>query len=172
MKKIFACTLIALGCMAGTAQASTEVNFLGAVNAKTCDLAPEFGGAVDATVQLGTVAAGETGTAVDFVLKPNGDTTDCAALTNANVASVAWGGGEFTSVGLRNVSGNAADAHMLLKHKNAIEGANTPITSSKLLTTIKGDTLNAGGFQYSAQLVGGADVGTFVASAAYVVAYQ
>lgn len=172
MKKIFACTLIALGCMAGTAQAANEVHFLGAVNAKTCDLAPEFGGAVGATVQLGTVNANATGQAVDFALKPSGNMDDCAGLTNANIASVAWGGGEFTPTGLRNASGEAADAHMLLKHKNAIEGTDTAINSNNLLTTLAGDKVITDGFQYSAQLVGGADVGAFAATASYVVAYQ
>lgn len=173
MKKIFACTLIALGCMAGTAQASTEVHFLGSVNAITCDLVPDVGGAINKTIPLGTVAPSAQGSIVDFALKPDGNNiSGCAALDSTNKVSVAWGGNSFDANGLRNVSGDAVGSTVKLLHKNASEGGNTPITANQLLTSVDGDVLKANGLLYSAQLTGGTTPGTFIAAAAYSVAYN
>lgn len=172
MKKIFACTLIALGCMAGTAHAANEVHFLGAVSSTTCDLTPEFGGAMGTTVELGTVALSTQGSSVGFALKPTDATANaCAALTQANIVTVGWAGSEFTPQGLRNLSGNATDAWVKLDHTNNT-GGSAAINSSNLLSSVAGDVLLKDGLVYTAQLNGGAVAGQFIGAAKYAVSYR
>lgn len=172
MKKIFACTLIALGCMAGTAHAANEVHFLGAVSTTTCDLTPDFGGAMGATVDLGTVNVGTAGSDVSFTLKPtDAAVATCAALTQANTVTVGWAGSEFTPQGLRNLSGNATDAWVKLDHTNNT-GGSAAINSSNLLSSVAGDVLLQDGLVYTAQLNGGAVAGQFIGAAKYSVSYR
>lgn len=72
MKKSIIASIIALGVLGGTAHAANEVTFLGSVSATTCDLTTSVNGAAqpNQVVQLGTVQAGQEGTAVDFAMKP------------------------------------------------------------------------------------------------------
>ncbi|MGL5302040.1 MAG: hypothetical protein ACRC9M_00310 [Aeromonas sp.] len=164
MKKIFACTLIALGCMAGTAQAGT-MDFTGSVSAPTCDLAPDVAGPID----LGAVSIGKTSTPVQFALKPTPGTGDCDALTAEHTATLAWSG-DFDATGLTNPTAAAADSVLILTATNGRDV--NAVTTGALTNTLPGDTLTAEGFAYSAELQGGVKPGDFTATATYTVTYQ
>ncbi|MGL5038158.1 MAG: fimbrial protein [Aeromonas sp.] len=164
MKKIFACTLIALGCMAGTAQAAT-LEFTGSVNAPTCDIAPEVVGPID----LGAVSISKLGTAVPFALKPVVGTGDCDALTAEHTATLAWSG-DFTAEGLINPAATAADSVLILTATNGSDV--NAVTTGALTNTLLGDELTSDGFAYTAQLQGGVKPGDFTATATYTVTYQ
>lgn len=171
MKKIFACSLIALGCMAGTAHAgSGEVRFLGAVTDTTCDLLPEVDGSVNNLVQLGTAGIDGKAGQKTFKLVLNPAQPDCAALPDDQVATIAWGG-MFNEQGLTNQSGLATDAWVNIKTVNAT-GTQTDINSTSHAADWTGDTLKATGAEFTAELNGGKIPGDFASAAAFVVAYK
>ncbi|MGL4666765.1 MAG: hypothetical protein ACRCWR_02400 [Saezia sp.] len=170
MKKIFACTLIALGCMAGTAHASQgEVRFIGSVTDITCDIVPDVGGAVKDTVQLGRVAIGSVADVVNFKLAPNPTGDECLGLTG-KTANIAWTG-NFTEAGLANHTGTATDAWVKIDAVNS-EGTNKAITSTNTASDWTGDKLLSEGAQFTAQLNGGNVAGNFETAAAFVVSYK
>ncbi|MFB2832056.1 fimbrial protein, partial [Aeromonas jandaei] len=130
MKKLLiaAAITISFAGAVNTASASNgDVQFIGAVTSVTCDLQPEVSGAVGATVQLGTVEASGTGSAVEFSLKTVAGQAGCASLTG-KTATITWAG-NLTSNGLGNTGGKANDAWVELKGVNS-KVVGTKITSS------------------------------------------
>lgn len=175
MKKLMIASAIAMTMAAGSAMASQgEIQFFGNVTAQTCDLVPEIGGAVNNMIQLGTVTtksgSGSThqGRAIEFTLKPKAGEacTEAAQLG----ATIAWDGNLGTQ-GVVNQGGQAVDAHVVLLAKNATT-LNTPITSEKHFAEFAADKLKGEGYQFSAQLIGGATPGDFQSASAYAVTYK
>ena len=152
------------------AYANSDVTFIGAVTAQTCEVLPEIDGAVKNTLQLGSVAPSEQGTPVPFTLKGAG--TGCDALTAEMTASIAWTG-PFDATGLKAANGSTAtDSHVLLSTANA---STTPIIAMKEGATTANFAANLAitdGFKYTAVLDAGAIPGNFATAAAYTVAYM
>lgn len=171
MKKIFACTLIALGCMAGSAQAATgDVRFVGAVTDTTCDLVPEVGGSINNLIQLGTAAIDGAAGKKEFSLTINPTQTSCTTLPEDKVATIAWSG-PLDANGLANQSGAATDAWVNIKTVNAT-GTQKDIKSTDHAADFSGAALAGRGAVFTAELNGGKIPGEFASAAAFVVAYK
>lgn len=171
MKKIFACTLIALGCMAGTAQAATgDVRFVGAVTDTTCDLVPEVSGSINNLIQLGTAAIDGKAGLKEFSLTLNPTQEGCTALPDDKVATISWSG-PLNANGLTNQSGAATDAWVNIKTVNAT-GAQKDINGTDHAADFTGAALKAKGAAFTAELNGGKVPGEFASAAAFVVAYK
>jgi type 1 fimbria pilin len=153
------------------AYANSDVTFIGAVTAQTCEVLPEIDGAVKNTLQLGSVAPSEQGTAVPFTLKA-ASSVGCDALTADMTASIAWTG-PFDATGLKAANGSTAiDSHVLLSTVNA---STTPVVAMKEGATTANFVANLAstdGFKYTAVLDAGATPGNFATAAAYTVAYM
>lgn len=173
MKKIVLATTVAmasLGMISTASAASGEVQFIGAVTAKTCDLRPVVNGNVTNMVQLGTANISQAGSAVEFSLKPNTSQSDCQALSNTMTAVIGWGG-KFNGQGLGNQNGSASGAWVELKSLNS-KTANTVITSNKSSSDFAGDKIKSEGAKFSAKLNGSTTPGDYRSAAAFVVAYK
>ncbi|MFB2962667.1 fimbrial protein, partial [Aeromonas jandaei] len=142
--------------------------FIGAVTSVTCDLQPEVSGAVGATVQLGTVEASGTGSAVEFSLKTVAGQAGCASLTG-KTATITWAG-NLTAQGVGNQGGRATDAWVELKGVNS--AATTPVTASSSRVEFEGNKINSEGAKFTAALKAGTAVGDFKSVTAFVVAYN
>ncbi|EOU4021579.1 fimbrial protein [Salmonella enterica] len=173
MKKIVLATTVAmasLGMISTASAASGEVQFIGAVTAKTCDLKPVVNGSVTNMVQLGTANISQAGSAVEFSLKPDSSQADCQALANTMTATIGWGG-KLNSQGLGNQSGSASGSWVELKSVNS-KTANSIITSSKSSSDFAGDKIKSEGAKFSAKLNGSTVPGDYRSAAAFVVAYK
>ncbi|EAY0104271.1 fimbrial protein [Salmonella enterica] len=167
---VTAVTMASLGAISTASAASGEVQFIGAVTAKTCDLKPEVGGSVTNMVQLGTANINSAATAVAFALKPDMSQSDCAALSNSSTVSISWGG-QFNNNGLGNQSGSATGSWVGLKSINS-KKVNSNITSSESSLDFTGDKIKDEGAKFEATLNGGAVAGDYKSAAAFVVAYK
>ncbi|MII49969.1 fimbrial protein [Salmonella enterica subsp. enterica serovar Bredeney] len=173
MKKIILTTAVimaSLGVINGASAASGEVQFIGAVTAKTCDLTPEVNGSVTNMIQLGTAAIGSAASPVDFSLKPDLSQADCEALSDSTAVTIGWGG-QFNDKGLGIQSGTATGSWVELVSVNSIK-TNTSITSSVSSVDFKGDKIKSDGAQFKATLNGGSVAGDYRSAAAFVVAYK
>ncbi|WNI88057.1 fimbrial protein [Citrobacter portucalensis] len=173
MKKVILVSAVAmasLGMINIASAAHGEVQFIGAVTAKTCDLTPEVNGSVTNMVQLGTAGVNGQASAVTFKLKANPDQPDCEALAAGDTATIGWGG-QFDHQGLGNQSGSANGAWVKLMSVNS-KTANSVITSSKASSDFAGDKIKTDGAQFEATLNGGAAPGDYRSAAAFVVAYN
>lgn len=171
MKKFFACTLIALGCMASTAHAGTgEVRFVGVVTDTTCDLVPEVGGSINNLIQLGSAAIDGKAGLKEFALTLNPAQSDCTALSDEKIATISWSG-PLNENGLGNQSGIATDAWVNIKTVNA-SGTQKDIKSTDHAANFTGAALKAKGAAFTAELNGGKIPGEFASAAAFVVAYN
>lgn len=173
LKSFFIPSIIAIATLSGVVHAadSGEVNFLGAVTAKTCDIETSVAGAVNNVVQLGSVVAGGAipGQEIEFSLKIK-DANACD-LTQAPAAFVRWAGPSLNATGLSNVNGTATDATITLTAVNA-KTANTAVNSSASETEFESATIKADGFKFKAQLTGGNIKGSVDTSAAFAIRYQ
>ncbi|EEJ8283085.1 fimbrial protein [Salmonella enterica] len=170
MKKLMIASAIAMSMAAGSAMASQgEIQFFGNVTAKTCDLSPEVGGAVNKIIQLGTATTNGDATAVDFVLKAN-DPTACADADQLG-AHVSWMG-NLGADGITNQNGSATGAVVELKAKNAKTGNDKPVSSAVTTIEFEPGKLANDGLQFSAQLKGGATAGDYSSAVAYAVTYK
>ncbi|EKA5693621.1 fimbrial protein [Salmonella enterica] len=173
MKKVFIASAIAMAMSAGSAMAANqqaEVQFLGVVTEKTCDITPDVNGNTTNLVQLGTVGKGETGQWIDFALKAkNPADAGCTSLTNTNTATVVFQGALDTS-GLTNTSGSATDATVALKTKNA--KADQDIKQNMNSVDFEANKIVNEGYKFQAQLTGGQVAGTFESALAYAVTYK
>ncbi|HCU1619356.1 TPA: fimbrial protein [Escherichia coli] len=173
MKKLFIASAIAMTMAAGSAMAANqqaEVQFLGVVTEKTCDITPDVNGNATSVVQLGTVGKGETGQWIDFALKAkNPADAGCAALTNTDMATVVFQG-PLDASGLTNTSGSATDATVALKTTNA--KTNQDIKQNMSSVDFVADKIVNEGYKFQAQLTGGQVAGTFESALAYAVSYK
>ncbi|EDM9065215.1 fimbrial protein [Salmonella enterica subsp. enterica serovar Give] len=173
MKKIILTTAVimaSLGVINGASAASGEVQFIGAVTAKTCDLTPEVNGSVTNMIQLGTAGTNSVAEPVNFSLKPDLSQGDCEALSNSTTVTIGWGG-QFNDKGLGIQSGSATGSWVKLASVNS-NTANTSITSSESSVDFAGDKIKSEGAKFQATLNGGAVAGDYRSAAAFVVAYK
>lgn len=191
MKKSMIASLVALGLVSGLAQAADkEIKFVGSVTAVTCDIEPSVDGSdtmMPNTIQLGTVATGETGKVVDFRFKPSvtaGNQSSCDNMQDNGTVSLTWTGDTFSSKGLGiipvldangNLSGTAqaTDAFVEITPKNA-KTAGSFIQASNTTHEFAPSTLKAGGdgLQYQAVLQGGQVAGAFQTAAKFNFSYK
>lgn len=177
MKKTIIASILALGIIGvNTAQAAdSEVNFIGAVTAETCDLSPAVGGTtqLSTVVQLGTVAPGENdGTPVNFSLKAaNPAASGCANLEDQDVAHVSWTSPAMNAEGLGATAGTADDAVVILKTLNA-KDAQVTINNTTRAADFEAKKALSDGLQFSAQLKSGQKSGDFQSVAAFAVSYK
>lgn len=177
MKKLMIASAIAMTMTAGSAMAALgdagsqgQVQFLGTVAAKTCDVVVEGDGAVNNLIQFGTIGPNET-SSKEFSVKLK----DPACVANMTKAHFLWASPNFTTQGIGNQSGTSNSAFVKL---NAKSGDNTAdntadITSANNAVTFTIANDKAGsGFKYTAELNAGQDKGTFETAAAYSVIYE
>lgn len=172
MKKSIIASIIALGVLGGTAHAANEVTFLGSVNAATCDLTTSVNGAAqpNQVVQLGTVQAGQTGTAVEFAMKPADASAQGCQNLNTKTVTVSWASSALNADGFGATSGAATDAVVLVNSVNSkTPGAVNANTST---VDFDGANLTTDGLKFNAQLKGGQTEGDFKSVAAFAVAYK
>ncbi|MGG5137040.1 fimbrial protein [Escherichia coli] len=170
MKKLMVASAIAMSLMAGSAMASQgDVQFFGNVSATTCDVTPEVNGAVTSMVQLGTVTPNGLGNEIDVAFKATNPAGDSCTALSGKTASFAWAG-NLNAEGIGAQGGLAQDAHVILKPVNG--NTTDAINSANTVVTFEADKATTEGFQFTAQLQGGATPGDFQTAAAYAVTYQ
>ncbi len=174
MKKSIIASIIALGVLGGTAHAANEVTFLGSVSATTCDLTTSVNGAAqpNQVVQLGTVQAGQEGTAVDFAMKPaNPGSLGCQGLDTKTV-TVSWASAALNADGFGATGGAATDATVLVNNVNAKTNPGAAVNANASTVEFNGADLNTDGLKFQAKLKGGQTVGDFKSVASFAVAYK
>ncbi|EDT0233585.1 fimbrial protein PefA [Salmonella enterica] len=177
MKKQFlAVSALALAVMSGSALAAPQdVQFVGTVTEVTCDIKPEVNGTTGNYVQLGNVAKGVTGGAMEFALKADAGTGNgsCGATSAGKTATVSWIGG-FNSEGLTSKTGTATDAVALISTVNA-SGLSPVVAMTSTTNEAEFNAANLSngtGLKYKAQLKGGQQAGDYISSAAFLVQYN
>lgn len=177
MKKLMIASAIAMTMTAGSAMAALgdagsqgQVQFLGTVAAKTCDVVVEGDGAVNNLIQFGQVAKNGN-VEKNFSVKLK----DPTCVDNMTKAHFTWASPAFTTAGIGIQSGEATDAVVELK---AVSEGNTTndtalITSANNAVTfdlVQGKVSE--GFKYNAKFVAKNKVGSFETAAAYSVVYE
>ncbi|HHA7952860.1 TPA: fimbrial protein [Salmonella enterica] len=182
-KSALAISALSLAMLSGVASATVNdanlnannVRFLGTVTDTTCNLIPYVNGSATNVVNVGTVAKGLDGTAVEFLLKPDGK-NQCDAIVDTNTpannktAHIAFMGA-LTDTGLANQTGTAVDAYVEIVAINSTQTTD-PITQSDDVRQIAGTTLVTDGAKFTAKLKGGQTVGDYQSAIAYQVSYQ
>ncbi|ELD0440774.1 fimbrial protein [Escherichia coli] len=169
MKKLILATAIAMASFSALASQG-EVRFFGNVTSATCDVTPVVDGHVTDMIQLGTVKTNATGEEIPFSFKAtNASGEECPSLTG-KTATITWSG-PITDQGIANQTGLAEDAYVILRAENATDG-NDAITTAKNSSQFNAEKAISDGFQFTAQLQGGATPGDFETAAAYAVTYQ
>lgn len=171
LKNIILSSAIAAAMMTGIAHAadSGEIQFMGAVSAKTCDINATVDGAVKNLVQLGTVTANGGTSEKEFQLKLK-DAATCD-LTNLTKAFVTWNASSLNAAGLANLNGTAKDAKVELIALNA-KTPNTLVNSTANDVEFESAIVKTDGFKFKAKLTGGATKGTVDTAAAFAVRYE
>lgn len=171
LQNIVLSSAIAAAMMASIAHASDngEVQFMGAVSAKTCDINATVDGAVKNLVQLGTVTANGGISEKEFQLKLK-DAATCD-LTSLNKAFVTWNASSLNATGLANLNGTAKDAKIELIALNS-KTPNTMVNSTANDVEFVSATVKTDGFKFKAKLTGGAKKGTVDTAAAFAVRYE
>ncbi|HAL7769371.1 TPA: hypothetical protein H7D48_004397 [Escherichia coli] len=175
MKKLMIASAIAMTMTAGSAMAALgdagsqgQVQFVGTVAAKTCDVVVDGDGAVNNLIQFGTVIKGAK-SQKNFSVKLK----DPACVESMTKAHFAWVSPNFNAQGIANQSGTSTDSWVKL---NAVSGTNTTSDTADITSannavefTITDATK---GFEYRAELNAGQKPGTFETAAAYSVVYE
>lgn len=175
MKKLMIASAIAMTMAAGSAMADVqqgsqgEVQFVGAVAAKTCDVVVSGDGAVNNMVQFGVVDVNND-VKKEFTVKLK----DPTCIAGSTKAKFAWNSPTLAEEGFKNQSGTATAAYVAL---NAKDGeSNTPTRHDAI--TDANNTVDftisqaEAGFVYEATLHAGAVPGSFETAAAYTVVYE
>lgn len=151
----------------------TDVQFNGRVTALTCELLPEFGGAVDTTIQLGTVGVGEEGDKVSFALKADTSDPACATLAEQAAVEIEWssGTGIFTAAGLSTPSSEASDAIIVIASM-PLGALGAEVNTTNNLSSFTGADIFAEGARFTAALHAGQVPGDVIATAMYSVVYK
>lgn len=136
-----------------------QVQFVGTIAAKTCDVVVDGSGAVNSLVQFGTVDVGKTVTK-EFSVKLK----DPTCIANMTKAHFLWASSNFNSKGIINQSGSASEARVKLNAKNDA-GGNTTATTQDITGTSNAVEFAIAdatkGFGYTAELNAGNVPGTF-----------
>ncbi|HAW4095027.1 hypothetical protein [Escherichia coli] len=175
MKKLMIASHIAMAMAASSAMATVqrgsqgEVQFVGTVAAKTCDVVISGDGAVNNQVQFGVVNANGTATKGFKVLLK-----DPSCISGSNKATFVWYSPALGDTGIKNQSGAAKDAYVELKGKN---GATNAPSRADLITALNNSldfTVSQAemGFEYEATLHAGTTPGSFETAASYTIAYE
>lgn len=181
MKKLMIASAIAMTMAAGSAMADVqqgsqgEVQFVGAVAAKTCDVVISGDGAVNNQVQFGVVNKSETADKYFTVkLKDPSCLAPAAAKANSTKATFTWYSPKLTEQGFANQSGTATDSYVSLKAKNsATNTADREDEITDLNNTIAFTISQAEqGFEYQATLHAGTTPGSFETAASYTIVYE
>ncbi|HEI3800164.1 TPA: hypothetical protein SI430_004597 [Escherichia coli] len=177
MKKLMIASAIAMTMTAGSAMAALgdagsqgQVQFLGTVAAKTCDVVVDGDGAVNNLIQFGRIGTNEK-VSKEFSVKLK----DPACVTGMTKAHFLWAAPAFTSQGIGNQSGTATDAWVKLNAKTDAVGNTTTTTADITSANNAVDfaiVKPENGFKYIAELNAGAKKGTFETAAAYSVVYE
>lgn len=146
-----------------------EVQFVGAVAAKTCDVVISGDGAVNNQVQFGVVAPSST-VDKEFTVKLK----DPSCIDAAAKATFAWYSPSLGGNGFKNQSGTATDAYVSL---NAKEGADNAPGRHDDITDINNTvdfTISQAekGFVYQTTLHAGSTPGSFETAASYTIVYE
>ncbi|EFE6830091.1 hypothetical protein GFB21_21780 [Escherichia coli] len=175
MKKLMIASAIAMTMAAGSAMANVqqgsqgEVQFVGAVVAKTCDVVITGDGAVNNQVQFGVVNVSDTATK-EFKVSLK----DPKCISGSNKATFAWYSPALSDTGIKNQSGAAKDSYVELKGKDG--ATNTP-SRTDLITALNNSldfTVSQAemGFEYEATLHAGTTPGSFETAASYTIVYE
>ncbi|HFL4980891.1 TPA: hypothetical protein ACG34Y_004926 [Escherichia coli] len=175
MKKLMIVSAIAMTMAAGSAMANVqqgsqgEVQFVGAVAAKTCDVVITGDGAVNNQVQFGVVNVSDIATK-EFKVSLK----DPKCISGSNKATFAWYSPALSDTGIKNQSGTAKDSYVELKGKDG--ATNTP-SRTDLITALNNSldfTVSQAemGFEYEATLHAGTTPGSFGTAASYTIVYE
>lgn len=170
-KNLLTISALAMVVMSGSViagQNSGNIQFVGSVTSKTCDIVTDVNGATKDVINLGTTAISTAATPVSFALKakdPAGCDLAATPSTEITFASPAIG-----STGLTNTGGTATGAWVSLTPNNATVA--TPITAGAVTATVDSTTFLADGAKFDAMLTGGTVAGTYASEVSYAVAYK
>ncbi|HHL8907047.1 TPA: hypothetical protein ACQ8UU_003997 [Escherichia coli] len=177
MKKLMIASAIAMAMTAGSAMAAVkagsqgQVQFVGTIAAKTCDVVVSGGGAVNNQIQFGVLEAGASKTRLkEFAIKFKEPT----CVSAGDTAKFTWLSPALNGQGFKNQSGTATEAYVSLNAKNG--GTNAPnrhdaitdVNNAVQFTT----TTPEAGFVYEATLHAGTVPGSFETAASYTVVYE
>ena len=180
MKKLMIASHIAMAMAASSAMATVqqgsqgEVQFVGTVAAKTCDVIVSGDGAVNNQIQFGVVNVGGN-KKKEFTIKlkdPNCIAT--STRTPSSTAKFMWYSPKKKKKGFKNQSGTATNAYVVLNAKNGAD--NTPANNNGI--TDLNNTVNFSisqadkGFVYEATLHAEDVPGSFGTAASYTIAYE
>ncbi|MBC6556644.1 fimbrial protein PefA [Citrobacter braakii] len=169
-KKLLAISVLSLTVMSGSALAganSGDIQFLGTVSDKTCDITTDVGGATSNVIQLGNTLVSAAATPVDFALKLTDPNCDLTGMTDADITFASPG---LSTTGLANHGGTATGAWTQLTPVNAT--AATDISSSNQTATVAVTDLKTDGAKFKATLNGAATPGTYASEVSFAVAYK
>ncbi|KAE9823992.1 hypothetical protein GQM22_18945 [Escherichia coli] len=175
MKKLMIASTIAMTMAVSSAMANVkqgsqgEVQFVGTVAAKTCDVVVSGDGAVNNQVQFGVVNVSDT-VNKEFTVKLK----DPACVSGSNTAKFQWSSPFLGEEGFKNQSGTATAAYVEL---NAKSGADNAPTRHDAITDVNNTvdfTISQAekGFVYEATLHAGNVPGSFETAASYTIAYE
>ena len=171
MKKLMIASHIAMAMAASSAMATVqqgsqgEVQFVGTVAAKTCDVIVSGDGAVN-------VGGNKK---KEFTIKLKDPTCIATpARAASSTAKFMWYSPALSEKGFKNQSGTATNAYVVL---NAKDGADNTPTNSDVITDLNNAvdfniSLPEKGFVYEATLHAGDIPGSFGTAASYTIAYE
>lgn len=175
MKKLMIASAMAMAMTAGSAMADVnqgsqgQVQFVGTVAAKTCDVVVSGNGAVNNQIQFGVV--GVNGTAdKEFTVKLK----DPSCVAGSTKANFTWYSPVLNEEGFGNQSGTATDSYVALRATDSAANAADRTDEINDLNNTVGFTISQAeqGFQYQATLHTGSVPGSFETAASYTIAYE
>ncbi|HFK3611681.1 TPA: hypothetical protein ACG1PT_004783 [Escherichia coli] len=175
MKKLMIASAIAMTMAAGSAMADVqqgsqgEVQFVGAVAAKTCDVVISGDGAVNNQVQFGVVQPNETSNK-EFTVKLK----DPNCIADSASATFTWYSPKLSGRGFENQSGTATGSYVSLNAKESADNAPKRHDAITDINNTVGFTISQAeqGFVYQTTLHAGTVPGSFETAASYTVVYE
>lgn len=170
-KNLLTISALAMVVMSGSTiagQNSGNIQFLGSVTTKTCDIVTDVNGATKDVINLGTASTNAPATPVSFTLKAK-DPASCD-LTGTTDTEVTFASPALGAAGLTNTGGTATGAWVSLTPVNATTA--TPVTAGAATAIVTNANFLAGGAQFNALLTGGSVAGTYASEVSYAVAYK
>ncbi|MCU7316323.1 fimbrial protein [Escherichia albertii] len=180
MKKLMIASAIAMIMAAGSAMADvqqgsqSEVQFIGTVAAKTCDVVVSGDGAVNNQVQFGTVEVGGTVDKEFTVKLKDPECLKGVSRADSTKATFTWYSPKLSEQGFENQSGTAEGSYVVLKAKDSATNTADRKDAINDLNNKIGFTISQAeqGFQYQATLHAGSTAGSFATAASYTIAYE
>lgn len=181
MKKSIIASIVAMGLFSGLTQAAEkEVQSVGAVTTVTCDLESSVDGSdtlMPNVIHLGEAkVGGGKGTAVAFTFKPKQDQANiasCNTMQDNGSLNIIWTG-SFENGGLKNISGDAADAHVKIQATNATGASNNKVimTNGEKHAFSPALLKDGTGLKYTATLAAGNTPGKVETAAKFNLEYK